>query len=142
VQVTVPVATESVGPGALVAHRVSATRFVFDRALREAGARRTDVSQFFMPNHGTQMLEMYAARMKVPRSRIHTANLFWLAHAWSADTLINLHSYCHYHDVAAGERFMVISWAEYNFTATVLQALADRRAPGNRPAPSSPATAA
>lgn len=143
VQVTMPVATHEVGPGALLAHRLAATRFVFDRALREAGARRADIRQFFMPNHGTQMLELYADRMKVPRARIHTANLFWLAHAWSADTLINLHAYGHYNDIAAGDRFMVISWGEYNFTALVLQALADRPAkappPGAAPRESAPA---
>jgi 3-oxoacyl-[acyl-carrier-protein] synthase III len=121
-QVTTPVPPAyTIGPGATVAHRMASMRFVLERALREAGVTRADIRQFLLPNHGTHMLNHIVARMGIPGRRVHVSNLYWLAHAWSADTIINLHSFGYYHGFQPGDLMAIVSWSEFSFTSVVLE---------------------
>jgi 3-oxoacyl-[acyl-carrier-protein] synthase III len=126
-QVTTPVPPNwLIGGRASVAHRVASSRFVFERALRQAGVVRDDIKQFFFPNHGTHMQGVYVARLGIPVARLHTDNLYWIAHPWSADTIINLQSYTDHYAPTAGDLFAIVSWSEFSFTTVVLERTAER----------------
>jgi 3-oxoacyl-[acyl-carrier-protein] synthase III len=110
-----------VGSRCAISHRMSNSYAVLMRALRHAGASVGDIRQFFMPNAAPHQLLNHARRMRIPFERTFLANIPLIGHPWSADTAINLYSYCQFERPKAGDLFAFVAWSEGGFSTMVLE---------------------
>jgi len=111
----------TVGHRCSFVHKTTNSHVVMMRALRHAQTSIKGIKQFFMPNASPGLVHNHARRMRIPLDRVYLANVPVIGHPWSADALINLHSYCHVRAPMPGDLFAAMAWAEGGFGAFVLQ---------------------
>jgi len=110
-----------IGSTAAAAHRADMSRAVFERALRHAGIGREDVRQYFAPNHASHLVRPYAKRLGIPLDRVFEGNTSRHGHPWSADTVVNLATFCAEQGCTAGDVYAALAWAEGSFSTLVLE---------------------
>lgn len=111
----------TVGYRSSFVHKTTNSHATLMRAMRHAQTSLKGIRQFFMPNASPAMVHHHARMMRIPLDRVYMANVPAIGHPWSADTLINLYSYCHGRTPAPGDLFAALAWAEGGFGSFVLQ---------------------
>jgi hypothetical protein len=77
--------------------------------------------QIFAPNCSPHLLEMQCRRNRLPFDKMYLDNIPLFAHPWSADTSINLYTYCQSNRVNPGDLFATMAWSEGGFGSTVFE---------------------
>lgn len=95
-----------------------------DDVLQPYGGSRDAVARIFTNNYVTHVVKAFVKYAGFGLDKCYFENIPRFAHAFSADTLINLTDYTRSHPFAGGERVALLGTAPTSFGAVLLEARA------------------